>query len=75
MKTISSIEEMVKELGGVTKAAEVFGERINVVGNWQLRQKLPANKFLTHQEILKAKGLAAPPSFWFETAPKEGATA
>lgn len=68
MNDVLGIKQLIQALGGVTKAAEFFGEEVNVVGNWQLRKKMPANKFLAHQAILLSHGISAPPELWFGSA-------
>lgn len=74
MRTVTTIEELIRELGGVTKAAEIFGEEVNVVGNWQYRCKMPSNKFLVHQTTLLKYGISAPAEFWFSMPSERGAT-
>lgn len=65
MKTISDVDTLIDCLGGVTKSSRIFGEKVNVIGNWKLRKKLPANKFLLHQKILLEHGISASPKLWF----------
>lgn len=74
MKTFSNIDDLIEEaLGGTNKAAAIFGEHQSTVSNWKARGKLPTNKFLAHQEILKALCIEAPASLWFDLPKKEAA--
>ena len=66
-KTVSSVEELIDHFGGPTKAAAALDAGgASVVWNWKDRGKLPTMLFLKHSEILKAHGIEAPASLWFE---------
>jgi len=64
-KTVSNISDLISELGGPTRAAEVLGATSpQQVVNWRLRGKITAELFTAHQDILSRLGLAAPASLW-----------
>lgn len=64
-KEISSVAELVIELGGPTKAADVLGGATpQKVVNWRASGKLPARFHIMHSKQLAERGLSAPPSLW-----------
>lgn len=42
MQGMDAISKAIKRVGGVSKMAARLGLRQNVVGNWKLRKKVPA---------------------------------
>ena len=74
--TVSTISELIDTLGGPTKAAEILGEGgPQYVVNWRRRGKISARSFIRHQAVLEGMGIAAPASFWSQSAPTEGRAA
>jgi len=61
--------DLVKTLGGVSKAAAVLGEKYpSTISNWITANSIPASKYLRHQTTLKKLGIKAPAKLWFEEA-------
>lgn len=68
-KEIHTPADLVKTLGGVSKAAAVLGEKYpSTISNWVNAGSIPASKYLRHQEALKPLGIKAPVWLWFEEA-------
>ena len=66
-RTVTTIEELIDALGGVTKAAPILGAKgPQRVWNWKKRGKITPALFMQHQAALQERGIVAPPSFWFE---------
>jgi hypothetical protein len=66
--TVTSIGELINELGGPTRAAEVLGVKgPQRVVNWRRRNKITPDLFMKHQAALQKRGIVAPASFWGQT--------
>lgn len=61
---VTDIPGLIKELGGLTAASKFFGEAPQTVGNWRMRDQIPARLYLQHSAALKKRGIVAPPSLW-----------
>ena len=65
MEQITSVKDAITALGGVTKAAALLGlKSAAVTGNWQVRDKIPPEYFLTVTDALKARGKAVTPDLF-----------
>jgi hypothetical protein len=66
MNPIETVDELIEELGGITKAATALGESgPNVVGMWRLRGRMPSHRFLAHKDALERIGINADVRLWF----------
>jgi len=65
MEQITSVRAAIAALGGVTKAAALLGlKSAAVAGNWQVRDNIPPEYFLTVTDALKARGKAVTPDLF-----------
>lgn len=39
---MTGLERAIKKAGGVSKLAAALGKKPNVIGNWRLRERIPA---------------------------------
>lgn len=65
---ITTVEDLIKAFGGLTKAAEKLNTTPQNVWNWKAAGKLPTDKYLHQKKLLEAHGLAASDSLWFAKA-------
>lgn len=65
LKFVTSIEELVDELGGPTKAALKLNTTPQNVWNWKAAGKLPTAKYLRQKQQLRALRIDAPDELWF----------
>jgi hypothetical protein len=64
MKQLTTIDEVIAELGGPTEVAKLVGAKwSSSVYNWK-SQGLPSKTFLVLQAALAEAGCTAPPSLW-----------
>lgn len=64
-KMIASVAELVVELGGPKKAAEILGGATpQKIVNWRASGRLPARFHIMHGRQLAERGISAPPSLW-----------
>jgi len=65
MKQLSTIEEVILELGGPKAVAELTDRQsISAVPMWKIRQKFPATTYARMQAALRARGASAPDDLW-----------
>lgn len=64
MKTLSTIDAIIKELGGTFAAADIMGVSPQAVSNWKKKKKFPAQTYLPLKSVLKHRGLEAPDALW-----------
>jgi hypothetical protein len=58
--------DLIKAIGGVSRAAIVLGEKYpSTISNWIRAGTMPASKYLRHQATLKKLGIKAPAKLWF----------
>jgi hypothetical protein len=74
MEILMSVEDVIKALGGVTKAASLLGAKPNAVSNWQhpTRGHIPIQHYFKVSKALEDVGKTVDPSV-FDVAPKEAA--
>jgi len=69
VEPIKDPKVLVNELGGVSRAAEILGERYpSTVSNWVRLGRFPAGKYMHHAAELEARGISASPEIWFGCA-------
>ena len=65
IKHLSTIEEVIAELGGFDAVKELTNAQApSVVPMWKHRKKFPAVTFTTIQTALQQRGMSAPNSLW-----------
>ena len=58
--------DLIRELGGPTKAAAFFGVSQATISAWRHRSgKFPAELYFQHQKLLADRGIEAHPGIWF----------
>jgi len=67
--SVSSITELVSELGGLTAASRTLNATPQVVYNWRQRGRIPTRLFLDHERKLSQLGVSAPVTLWGFEAP------
>lgn len=63
-KSLTSVAEIVKALGGTRSAAAILGVGQSAVGNWRGANLLPPHTFPTISQELLKRGLAADLAVW-----------
>lgn len=69
-KKIASVDDLIGELGGQTRAAEVFGTSPQNIAHWQKAGRMPAKFYLAHQARLAERGIMAPATLWSFVPPE-----
>ncbi len=65
VKQLTSIEEVISELGGPVAVKDLTKRRsASAVPMWKSRRKFPASTYTTLKEALQARGLTAPNELW-----------
>lgn len=65
---LTTVDDVVKKLGGPTAVASLTGVGLSAVSNWKSRGRIPAEKFLIFDRALSnLKSSAHPDLFGFET--------
>lgn len=59
MKKVTSVEELVEALGGLTKAGQFFGVERQQMFDWLKRGKIPC-QYIRAQDRLSQRGLNLP---------------
>lgn len=67
---ITSVAELIKELGGTEAAAKAFDRKQNVVGMWRLRGRLPPWEVPKAMEIARVNKLRVSPAVFEVHRPK-----
>jgi hypothetical protein len=63
-KVVASVAELVAELGGPKKTADLLGATPQKVVNWRAAGTLPTRFHIVHSKHLAERGIFAPPSLW-----------
>lgn len=77
LRKLTSIELVIKELGGPEAVAELTGRAsISAVPNWKLRKSFPTNTYALMKAALAERGCTAPGTLWDmpETQPERAAS-
>lgn len=61
---LTSVDDVIKELGGTAATAELAGVSQPAVSNWRSRRVIPAEYFVTFRDALAAKGKEFPESLF-----------
>ena len=64
--------KLIEHLGGLTKAAELFGipGKVTTVQGWKERGRLPLRQMPQHEAVLRRLGIEPARTLWFpEEAP------
>lgn len=70
---LETTAEVISELGGPAKAAEITGRKYTAAWNWSKRATFPPNTFLAMRSALHEKGKTAPARLWRMDEPAEAA--
>lgn len=65
---VTTVDDLVKALGGLTKAATTLNTTPQNVWNWKAAGKLPTDKYLDQKKLLLAHGIKAADRLWFAKA-------
>lgn len=63
-KSLTSVAEIVKALGGTRAACAILGVGQSAVGNWRGANQLPPHTFPTISQELLKRGLSADLGVW-----------
>ena len=75
-KVIYRLGELIKELGGPTKAAAFFGVSAATMSAWRHRSgHIPAARYFEDQKRLEKAGISGHPSLWFPKSARRPAEA
>jgi hypothetical protein len=75
VKQLSTIEEVISELGGPRAVAELTNRgSVSAVPTWKLRKSFPTNTYAVMKAALEAKGFAAPDHLWGMEAAERAAS-
>jgi hypothetical protein len=64
LRELDSVDAVLKELGGLTKAGELVGATAQTINHYKLTKRFPPKTYLVFTEALRAKGFTAPASLW-----------
>lgn len=73
-RELNTVEDVIRALGGPTKAAALVGKTAQAANGWRITKRLPARSFLVLNRELSARGLSAPPSLWGIKEPESAAS-
>ena len=62
--TITSVKELVDEIGGPKAAGELLSTTPQNIVNWRAAGKIPARFYIVHRKVLSARGLRVADSCW-----------
>lgn len=75
-KTVTSVEDLIAELGGVKATGDFFGVTSQMIVNWRDRHKaLPSRRYPVQKRLLAERGIEAPLSLWSFDADESEAAA
>ena len=63
-RTLSTVDAVVKKLGGCAATARITGRKMAAVSNWCAVNRFPARSYLLITEALKKHKCRAPASLW-----------
>jgi hypothetical protein len=75
LRELDSVDAVLRELGGLTKAGELAGATAQTVNHYKITKRFPPKTYLVFTEALRAKGFTAPPSLWGMVEPASEETA
>jgi hypothetical protein len=66
VKYLETVEEVITELGGYKRLAQLTerGASVSLVANWKYRKLFPAKTYAVLQDELRKHGATAPNSLW-----------
>jgi hypothetical protein len=71
MDELRTTVEVIEELGGNQKVADLTGSTNKAVWNWRGFETFPSNTYVAITEALQSRGKTAPPSLWAMKTPAE----
>lgn len=74
LRELNSVDAVLEELGGLTKAGELVGATAQTVNHYRIAKRFPPKTFLVFTEALRAKGFTAPASLWGMVEPAQSET-
>jgi hypothetical protein len=64
MKTLTTVKEVIAELGGRAAVAEITGTNVKVVSHWRWQDRFPSKTYLVLTEALNKRGCCASVGLW-----------
>jgi len=64
LRTLSTVDAIVDELGGNYKLVKALGTSSQAVSNWRAKNKLPAYTYVAIIRELERRHRTAPPELW-----------
>lgn len=71
MVQLSTVQEVIEHLGGLTAVGALTGCKSGVVWNWKDRNAFPPNTYFVMHAALQYKGFDAPISLWGMREPEK----
>lgn len=73
MRTLHTVDDVIKELGGTVKASRVAGVHPSQISDWRNKKRLGAKTYVAIQQELTRLGFQAPASLWGMVEPESAA--
>ena len=73
MKQLSTVEEVIEALGGVSSVARLTGVSYTAPFNWKAANVFPPRHYFVLRAALKKRGCSAPESLWKTYVPVNAA--
>lgn len=64
MKTLATVKDVIKELGGRQAVADLAGVKVKAVAIWRWQNALPAKSYLVLRDALEKRGCKADTSLF-----------
>lgn len=64
MQTLSTVDDIIRELGGTGAVAQMLGRGDSAVSNWKAYRRFPPNTYVVLTSAIRRRGKRAPDSLW-----------
>jgi hypothetical protein len=64
MHRVTSVQELIAQLGGPSAAARIFRTSPQNICNWKNKAQIPAKFHRVHASVLDRESIEAPPTLW-----------